>query len=421
MNTIAIVGKPNVGKSTLFNRILKERRSIVDKEPGVTRDRVYGVVERDGKPLILIDTGGIQFSDDPLEIQIREQVNFALEEADIVLLLVDGKEGISSIDREITDYVRKARGKKALVINKIDKGENWSVLSEFGKLVLDKTFQISAQHGGGVDKLLKWILSNCVEGEIVRGTTIGVIGKPNTGKSTYVNAIMGYERTITKEEPGTTRDSIHSYLDYNDRTIILVDTAGLKKKTKLKDAIEYYSFLRAIRSIEESDIVLVLIDSTKKLSKQDKNIINWSIDRRTPLIILFSKFDLVPEEKKKKVMNYYDKELSVFDWIPRIYVSSVTRDGIDESLSLALEIADKLKNVHPDLEKIVREAIDYRPPPGARGKVELYSAEQYGTNIVLEANEEKIFDDQYKKYLENRIRKKIDFRGIPISIKVERR
>ncbi len=420
MNTIAIVGKPNVGKSTLFNRILKERRSIVDKEPGVTRDRVYGVVERDGKPLILIDTGGIQFSDDPLEIRIREQVNFALEEADIVLLLVDGKEGISSIDREITDYVRKARGKKALVINKIDRGENWNVISEFGKLVLDKTFQISAQHGGGVGKLLKWILSNCVEGEIVRGTTIGVIGKPNTGKSTYVNAIMGYERTITKEEPGTTRDSIHSYLDYNDRTIILVDTAGLKKKTKLKDAIEYYSFLRAIRSIEESDVVLVLIDSTKKLSKQDKNIINWAIDRGTPIIILFSKFDLVPEEKKKKVMSYYDKELSVFDWIPRIYVSSITMEGIDESLSLALETVDKLKNAHPDLEKIVKEAVDYRPPPGARGKVELYSVKQYGTNIVLEVNEEKSFDEQYKKYLENRIRKKIDFEGIPISIKLER-
>jgi GTP-binding protein len=421
MNTIAIVGKPNVGKSTLFNRILKERRSIVDKEPGVTRDRVYAVVEKDGKPLILIDTGGIQFSDDPLEIQILEQVNFALEEADIVLLLVDGKEGISSIDREITNYVRKARGKKALVINKIDKGENWNVFSEFGKLVLDKTFQISAQHGGGVEKLLKWILSNCVEGEIVRGTTIGVIGKPNTGKSTYVNAIMGYERTITEEQPGTTRDSIHSYLDYNDRTIILVDTAGLKKKTKLKDAIEYYSFLRAIRSIEESDIVLVLIDSTKKLSKQDKNIINWAIDRRTPIVILFSKFDLVAEEKKKKVISYYDKELSVFDWIPRIYVSSVTMEGIDKSLSLALEIVDKLKNKYPKLEEVIREAINYRPPPGARGKVELYSAKQYGTNIVLEANEEKSFDEQYKKYLENRIRKKIDFKGIPISIKVERR
>jgi GTP-binding protein len=421
MNTIAIVGKPNVGKSTLFNRILKERRSIVDKEPGVTRDRVYGVVEKNGKPLILIDTGGIRFSDDPLETQIREQVNFALEEADIVLLLVDGKEGVSSIDREITDYVRKARGKKALVINKIDKGENWNLLSEFGKLVLDETFQISAQHGGGVEKLLKWILSNCVEGEIIRGTTIGVIGKPNTGKSTYVNAIMGYERTITKEEPGTTRDSIHSYLDYNDRTIILVDTAGLKKKTRIKDAIEYYSFLRAIKSIEESDIVLVLIDSTKKFSKQDKNIINWAIDRGTPIVILFSKFDLVPEEKKKKVMSYYDKELSVFDWIPRIYVSSITMENIDESISLALETVDKLKNSHPDLEKIVREAVNYRPPPGARGKVELYSAKQYGTKIVLESNEEKSFDEQYKKYLENRIRKKIDFKGIPISIKVERR
>lgn len=164
-----------------------------------------------------------------------------------------------------------------------------------------------------------------------------------------------------------------------------------------------------------------MIDSTKKLSKQDKNIINWAIERGTPIVILFSKFDLVPEEKKKKVMSYYDKELSVFDWIPRIYVSSVTMEGIEKSLSLALEVVDKLKNKYPNLEEVVREAIDYRPPPDARGKVELYSVKQYGTNIVLEANEEKSFDEQYKKYLENRIRKKIDFEGIPISVKLERR
>jgi GTP-binding protein len=248
-----------------------------------------------------------------------------------------------------------------------------------------------------------------------------VIGKQNTGKSTYVNAIMGYERTITKEEPGTTRDSIHSYLDYNNRTIILVDTAGLKKKTKLKDSIEYYSFLRAIRAIEESDVVLILIDTTKKFSKQDKNIINWAMERGTPLVILFSKFDLVPPEKKKEVMNYYDKELSVFDWIPRLFISSVTMEGIDESLSLALEVVDKLKKKYPELEKVIRDAINYRPPPGATRKVELYSAKQNGVNIILETNEIKSFDEQYLKYLENRIRKKIDFRGIPISIKLERR
>ncbi|MEJ2355877.1 MAG: ribosome biogenesis GTPase Der, partial [candidate division WOR-3 bacterium] len=294
MNTIAIVGKPNVGKSTLFNRLLNKKSSIVDRTPGVTRDRVYGVVEKEGKPLILIDTGGLQFSEDPLETQIREQVNFALEEADIVLLLVDGKEGISPPDREIADYVRKTNGKKALVINKMDKGEDWSALGEFERLILDKTFQISAQHKHGIGELLNWILSNCEEGEIAGGVTIGVIGKPNTGKSTFVNAIMGYERTITKEEPGTTRDSTNSYLEYKGKTIVLVDTAGLKKKSKLKDSLEYYSFLRAIRTIEESDIVFVLIDSTKKVSKQDKSIIRWAADRGTPLIILLSKFDLIP-------------------------------------------------------------------------------------------------------------------------------
>jgi GTP-binding protein len=420
MNTIAIVGKPNVGKSTLFNRLLNKKSAIVDKQPGVTRDRVYGVVEREGKPLILIDTGGLQFSGDPLETQIREQVNFALEESDIVLLLVDGKEGVSALDKQITDYVRKAEGKKALVVNKMDKGEDWSVLSEFGNLVLDKNFQVSAQNGHGVENLLKWILSNCEEGEIAKGTTIGVIGKPNTGKSTYVNSIMGYERTITKEEPGTTRDSTNSYLEYKGRTIVLVDTAGLKRKSKLKDSLEYYSFLRAIRTIEESDIVLVLIDSTKKVSKQDKNIIRWAVDRGTPLIILLSKFDLVPEEKTETILKYYDRELSIFEWIPRMTISSLKMQGIEKSLATALEIVDKLDKKKPELESVVKKAIDYRPPPGSRKKVELYSLKEYRGKITLNTNADKNFDEQYRRYLENRIRKNIDFKGIPISLKFKR-
>jgi GTP-binding protein len=420
MNTIAIVGKPNVGKSTLFNRLLNKKSSIVDKKPGVTRDRVYGVVEREGKPLILIDTGGLQFSEDTLDTQIREQINFALEEADIVLLLVDGKEGITSLDREITDYVRKAKGKKALVVNKMDKGKDWCVLSEFGSLVLDKTFQISAGHNHGIGNLLNWILSNCEEGEIAEGTTIGVIGKPNTGKSTFVNAIMGYERTITKEEPGTTRDSTNSYLEYKGRTIVLVDTAGLKKKSRLKDSLEYYSFLRAVRTIEESDIVFVLIDVAKKVSRQDKNIIRWAVDRETPIIILLSKFDIVPEEKTKTIIKYFNKELSVFDWIPRITISSLKMHGIEKSLSLAIGIVDKLEKKHPKLESVVRKAIEYRPPSDARKKVKLLSVKEYGGKIILRINASKSFDEQYKRYLENRIRKKIDFKGIPISLKLER-
>jgi GTP-binding protein len=418
MNTIAIVGKPNVGKSTLFNRILKEKRAIVDKKPGVTRDRVYGVTERKGKPLILIDTGGIQFSNDPLENQIIEQVNFALDEADIILLLVDGKNGVSAIDRKIADHIRKTEGEKALVINKMDRGREWNVLNEFKELILDETFQISAQHGNDVDNLLKWILSHCEEGEIASGTTIGIIGKPNTGKSTYVNAIMGYERTITKEEPGTTRDSSHSYFDYKGKSIILVDTAGLKKKSKLKDSLEYYSFLRAIRTIEESDIVIVLIDASKKITRQDKNIIKWAIDREKPIIILLSKFDLIPLTKKKDIIRYYEKQLSVFDWIPKFPISSLERKGIGESLSSALEVVEKLKHEHPEVETIVRKAIEYRPPPGARKKIILHSVIHNGKDIIIKTNEKKSFDKQYKRYLENRIRKKIDFEGIPISLKL---
>jgi len=420
MNTIAIVGKPNVGKSTLFNRLLKKKSSIVDKEPGVTRDRVYGVIEKKGKPLILIDTGGLQFSKDPLETQIREQVNFALEEADIVLMLVDGKEGVSSLDREIADYVRKTNGKKALVINKMDKGDDWSVMAEFGELVMDKIFQISAQHNRGIDNLQKWILSNCEEGEIERGVTIGVIGKPNTGKSTFVNAIMGYERTIAEEEPGTTRDSTNSYLEYKGKTIVLVDTAGLKRKSKLKDSLEYYSFLRAIRTIEESDIVLVLIDSTKKVSKQDKNTVRWAINRRTPLVILLSKFDLIPENKRDSILDYYKRELSIFDWVPLINISSLKMEGIEQSLSLALKIVDKLDKERPNLESVVKKAIEYRPPQGARKKVELRSLKEHRGKVTLDTNSNKNFDEQYRRYLENRIRKKIDFKGIPISFKLGR-
>lgn len=421
MNTVAIVGRPNVGKSTLFNRLIRERRSIVDKKPGVTRDRVYGVIVRKKKPLILIDTGGFQFSDNSLETQIREQVNFALDEADIILLLVDGKEGISSLDREISDYIRKSEGEKALVINKMDKGKDWNILSEFGEIVLDETFQISAKTGTGMQDLEQWILSNCFEGEISSGTTIGVIGKPNTGKSTYINAVMGYERTITEEKPGTTRDSINSYLNYKERTITLVDTAGLKKKSRLKDSLEYYSFLRAIKAIEESDVVLVLLDAVKKVTRQDKRIIRWAEERKTPIVILLSKFDLVPQDKKKPVVNYFDEELSIFGWVPKIPVSSLTEKGIGESLSLALEVADKRERKYSNLEKVVRDAINYRPPPDRRKKIKLYSVEYHGGNIILKTNQKKNFNREYKKYLENRIRKKIDLKGIPISVKLERR
>ncbi|MEA1913095.1 MAG: ribosome biogenesis GTPase Der [candidate division WOR-3 bacterium] len=420
MNTVAIVGRPNVGKSTLFNQFLRERRSIVDKKPGVTRDRVYGVMERNRKPVILIDTGGLKFSGNEIEKQIRKQVDFALEEADVILLMVDGKEGLTSLDEEISDYIRKKKGLKVIVINKMDRGRDWKVSSEFSRVRLDKTFQISSKTGSGVKHLLDWILSSFEEGEIVKGTTIGVIGRVNTGKSSFVNAVMGYDRAITKEEPGTTRDSINSYLEYNGETIVLVDTAGLKKKSRLKSSLEYYSFLRTIRSIEEADIVLVLIDSTRKVTLQDKRIINWAIKRETLIIILLSKFDLVPLNKEKAVIDYYKKNLSFVDWIPMLPVSSTTMRGVEDSLKFALKIAGSLNEKHPELKEIIRNAVTRRPPPSRRKGVRIYSVKQERGKIWIRTNQPECFDDKYRRYLENRIRQRLKFKGIPISLEVRK-
>ncbi len=421
MNTVAIVGKPNVGKSTLFNLLLKERRSIVDKKPGITRDRVYGVIERDGIPVILIDTGGLHFSSSELGFEIKRQVDFALEEADIILLVVDGRKGLSSLDEEVVGYVRKAKGKKVLIINKMDNGYDMKVAAEFSEVVLDGTFQVSSIRGHGIDELFNWILSNFEEGEIIEGRMIGIIGKPNTGKSTYVNAVIGYERSIIKEEPGTTRDSINSYLEFNGKNIVLVDTAGLKKRSKLKDSLEYYSFLRAIKTIEESEIVMILIDSTQEISRQDKRIISWAIEREKPMQILLTKIDLVPENKEKSIIKYFRENLSFIYWVPMIPISSITMDGIEYSLSKALTILERLKDEYPELDKVIKEACEFRPPPKARKKIKIFNIMQKKGKIWINTNVPRSFDEEYRRYLENRIREKINFEGIPISIHTKKK
>lgn len=420
MNTVAIVGRPNVGKSTLFNKLIQERKAIVDKKPGITRDRVYGVMEREGKPIILIDTGGLQFHEEELREEVKKQVDFAIEESDVVILLTDGREGLSPLDSEIANYIRKADARKALAINKMDEGRNWKTHSEFSEIVLGKTFQISAKTGRGLDELIEWILSDFEEGVIEKGTTIGVVGKQNTGKSTFVNAVMGYERTITREDPGTTRDSTNSYLEYRGENIILVDTAGLKKRSRLKDSIEYYSFLRAISSIEESDVAIVLIDSAKKLSRQDKRIINWTVERETPAVIGLSKFDLIPKEKEKSVKEYYRKELSHAGWIPKVPVSSFTDRGIDKILTLALNISKRIKEKKEGIEETVKKAVSERPPHKRNARVKIFSVEQDGTKIIITTNQPKSFDRNYRRYLINEIRKNLDFRGIPLRLIVKK-
>jgi GTP-binding protein len=302
----------------------------------------------------------------------------------------------------------------------MDKGDDWKVANDFSKVILDKTFQISSIHGHGVEELLTWILSNFEEGEIIEGRMVGVIGKPNTGKSTYVNAVMGYERSIIEEEPGTTRDSINSYLEFNGQNIVLIDTAGLKRRSKLKDSLEYYSFLRAVGTIEESDIVLILIDSTQELTRQDKRIINWARERETSMLILLSKFDLIPRMREKSVIKYFSKNLSFIYWVPIIPISSITMRRIDYSLSIALKILKRFEREYPELKNVIKEACEYRPPPGARRALKIYSVKQKGGRIWIRTNLPKSFDEEYKRYLEKRIREKIKFEGIPISIRVKK-
>ena len=432
---VAIVGRPNVGKSTLFNRLTGHRTAIVEGEPSITRDRLYSEVRWLDKYFIVVDTGGLEPDNDNfIKNQVRYQAETAMEEAELILFVVDGRTGITALDREVAQLLRKTNKKIILVLNKI---EDFSaideVIWEFYALGFDEPIPISAEHGKNtgdlLDKVVKY-LPAVKEQEKDLAINIAIVGKPNVGKSSFVNYIVGNERVIVSEEPGTTRDAIDTLVEVGNTKFNLIDTAGLRRKSRVKESVEYYSNLRSIRAIERSDGVLMMVDACEGVTEQDKKIAGYAHNNGKAIVLAINKWDLM--EKDQDLMNSYREEvyyrLKFLSYAPLTFISSLKGIRIDESLNLLEYAVDQnARRVKTGvLNEVIQESVQLREPPSRKGgkRLKVYYASQIGIKppkIVLSVNNPALMHFAYKRYLENSIRNAFGFIGTPIDIKIKKR
>ncbi len=432
---VAIVGRPNVGKSTFVNRLIGARQSIVDDAPGVTRDRIYFDVSWQDKDFTVIDTGGIIPGDeDEIMVNIFTQAKVACEEADVIIFLVDGKDGINPIDYDIANILRKSGKKVYLVVNKIDSPERFAMTAEFYELSLGEPKAISALHGsGGVGDLLDEITEtfefseNQEESEIVK---IAVVGKPNAGKSSIVNALLNKERVIVSDVSGTTRDSIDSKVKYENEEYILIDTAGIRKKAKVDWGVEKFAVDRAIRAIRNCDIAVLVIDALDGITDQDKKIYQLIEEAGKGIILAINKWDLV-ENKESTTINKFqkeiDKEAPFMNYVPKIFISAKTKQRLVSIYKEAKTVNEQhKKRVSTSiLNKVILDAIAMNPPNTVKGKrLKVYYVTQVKTappTFVLFINNEDLLKESYKRYLENRLREAFGFFGTPIRLSARER
>lgn len=433
--TVAIVGRPNVGKSTFVNRLVGARQSIVDDLPGVTRDRIYFDVEWQNKVFTVIDTGGIIPGDeDDIMVSIFDQAKLACEEAEKIIFIVDGHEGVNPVDYDIANILRQSGKPIFLAVNKCDNPDSLMMTSDFYSLALGDPIGISALHGsGGVGDLLEIvtedfeIIEDVQEDKRIR---IAIVGRPNAGKSSIVNALLNTDRVIVSDVSGTTRDSIDSYVNYKDNEFIIVDTAGIRKKSKVDYGVEKFAVDRAIRSIRECDVALLVIDAKEGISDQDKKISSIITESGKGLIVAINKWDLI-EEKQANTINKFEKELAVdipfLSFAPKIFISAVTKQRLGQIFEKSMEVyAQCTKRVSTGLlNKVINEAYALNPPTSFKGKrLKIYYVTQAKTQpptFVLFVNNEELLKDSYKRYLENKLREAFGFFGTPIRISVRER
>ena len=433
--TVAIVGRPNVGKSTFVNRLVGARQSIVDDLPGVTRDRIYFDVEWQNKVFTVIDTGGIIPGDeDDIMVSIFDQAKLACEEAEKIIFIVDGHEGVNPVDYDIANILRQSGKPIFLTVNKCDNPDSLMMTSDFYSLALGDPVGISALHGsGGVVDLLELvtedfeIIEDVHEDKRIR---IAIVGRPNAGKSSIVNALLNTDRVIVSDVSGTTRDSIDSYVNYKDNEFIIVDTAGIRKKSKVDYGVEKFAVDRAIRSIRECDVALLVIDAKEGISDQDKKISSIITESGKGLIVAINKWDLI-EEKQANTINKFEKELAVdipfLSFAPKIFISAVTKQRLGQIFEKSMEVyAQCTKRVSTGLlNKVINEAYALNPPTSFKGKrLKIYYVTQAKTQpptFVLFVNNEELLKDNYKRYLENKLREAFGFFGTPIRISVRER
>ena len=435
---IAVVGRPNVGKSTFVNRLVGRRQSIVDDMPGVTRDRIYFDVEWQNKKFTVIDTGGIVPGDeDDIMLSIYDQAKIACEEADKIIFIVDGIEGTTPVDMDIANILRQSGKPVFLAVNKVDSHNQITMISDFYSLAVGEPIAISALHGsGGVGDLLEEITEDfSTEIEDTEDNTIklAIVGRPNAGKSSIVNALLGEKRVIVSDISGTTRDSIDSYLNFEGQDYVIIDTAGIRKKAKVDYGVEKFAVDRAIRSIRECDVALMVIDATEAIngiSDQDKKIASIITEAGKGMVIAINKWDLI-EDKKSNTINKFEQkianEIPFLDYVPKIYISAVTHQRLNSIFTKVLDVQkERSKRIATGLlNKVINEAYALNPPQTIRNKrLKIMYSTQAAVKpptFILFANNEDLMKDHYKRYMENKLREAFGFTGTPVRISIRTR
>ena len=429
MDLVAIVGRPNVGKSTFFNRLIGNRLAIVEPEPGITRDRLYGESVWNGVHFKLVDTGGFLMGNaEMMDEEIREQAMIAISEANAIIFMLDGRDGATSYDYEIANIIRASNKPCVLAVNKCDNTTQDNYAHEFWSLGLGEPFPISSMNGHGTGEILDELVTHLSPADKDSGKDprlkICFVGRPNVGKSSLTNALLGEKRSVVTDIPGTTRDSIDSVYKYFGEEILLIDTAGLRKRTNIKENVELYSMLRTNRAIERCDVGIVILDATRGLEDQDKKIINMLDEARKGIIVAVNKWDLIEKDDKTadKFKREFYEQLPTYRYVPLVFISALTKQRIVKVVELAKEIDAKRKHHLKTslLNDTILPMIESNPTPSIGGKdLKINFITQVKTEPPVFAffcNDPKLIPDNYKKFLENQLRSAFDYEGVPISL-----
>lgn len=430
---VAIVGRPNVGKSTLFNRITGTRTAIVEGTPGVTRDRIYADAEWLNNHFTVVDTGGIDYETDEITQQVRRQAMIAVDQADVIIFVVDGRDGLTGLDEEVADHLRRSGKPVVLCVNKVDDAEYAMVMiAEFYGLGLGEPVFVSAEHGRNVGDLLDEVIKHFEPGTALLDEDalyVAIVGRPNVGKSSLVNKILGDNRVIVSDIPGTTRDAIDTWFTYDDQKMVLIDTAGLRRRSKVEENLEYYSVIRTLRSVDRSSVTVAVIDATEGLTEQDKKIIGYAHEQGKGIVIAVNKWDLV--EKDSNTMREFEQEirqgLLFASYAPIVFISALTGQRIQRLLETinAVNQARSIRIPTGRLNEIIQDAVAVSQVPSDKGvQLKIYYAAQVQVNppvFAFHVNRRDLMHFSYERYLENRLRQEYGFVGTPIIFAIKER
>lgn len=426
MRRVCLIGKPNVGKSSIFNRILREKRAIIMDTPGITRDRIYGTVEYNNKRFALIDTGGISLGTDDFDKDITMQAQLAIDEADLVLFVVDGLGDIDASDLYISDMLHKANKRVIVVVNKLDNSKRQDNIYNFYELGFSEIVGVSAEHNIGFDKLLETICADITLEEVIEDDTLKfcVIGRPNVGKSSLINALLNEKRVIVSDVAGTTRDAIDTKFKYNHEEFTVIDTAGMRKKGRIYESVEKYSLIRSLKAIERSDVCVVVIDASTGIIEHDKHIISYAIEAGKGIVICVNKWDTVknPDGAIKEWKELLKYEFQFVPYAKVVFLSALNKKRISTLMPEVISAYENNRKMVKTsvLNNIIMEAVSIHIPPSYKGKrLKIYFVSQTDNRppkFTLQVNDKKLVHFSYERYLENQIRENIDFTGTPIVL-----